>query len=251
MKPDPRPRLPESLSVLYRDAHYVAVYKPAGLLVHRSEIDRHETRFALQVVRDQLGRRVFPVHRLDKPTAGLLLFALSAEAARRLGPQFEGGGVRKRYRAVVRGWTDPESCIDHPLAEGLDRYTDALADPEAAPKAAVTAYRRLATCERPEPVGPHPSARYSLLELLPRHGRKHQIRRHLKHVFHPVLGDTTYGDGRHNALLRRWIACHRLLLVATDIEFTQPFTDEPVRIATEPDAQFQEAVRALGMNPSS
>ena len=114
----------EVCELLYRDDYLVAVNKPAGLLVHRSPIDRHETRFALQQVRDQLGQHVYPVHRLDKPTSGALLFALSSEVARLLSTQFANGAVRKEYLAVVRGFCPSEGTIDYPLKRELDRIAD-------------------------------------------------------------------------------------------------------------------------------
>ena len=113
----------EILPVIYRDDWLVAVHKPAGLLVHRSEIDRHETRFALQIVRDQLGQKVWSSHRLDKPTSGLLLLGLTPEAGRALSMAFEAQAVDKQYLAVVRGWPDAAGTIDHPLA----RIVDAMA----------------------------------------------------------------------------------------------------------------------------
>ena len=112
----------EILPVIYRDDWLVAVHKPAGLLVHRSEIDRHETRFALQIVRDQLGQKVWSSHRLDKPTSGLLLLGLTPEAGRALSMAFEAQAVDKQYLAVVRGWPDAAGTIDHPLARIVDAY---------------------------------------------------------------------------------------------------------------------------------
>lgn len=189
------------MDILYRDDTLVAVNKPAGLLVHRSAIDHHETRYALQIVRDQLGRRVYPVHRLDKPTSGILVFALDQDTARRMTKLFAEGAVEKTYLAVVRGYTDEAGTIDYALEEQLDRMTDnkALRDKPAQP--AVTHYRRLGIAELPFAVGRYPTARYSLLRVSPKTGRKHQIRRHMKHIFHPVVGDTSHGDGRHNAFL--------------------------------------------------
>ncbi|MCW8904143.1 pseudouridine synthase, partial [Sedimenticola sp.] len=162
------------LTILYRDEHYIAVDKPAGLLVHRTRISE-DTRFVLQTLRDQIGRRVYPVHRLDRPTSGVLVFGLDSDAARRLVQLFEQRQVRKRYLAVVRGYTAESDVIDYPLRE----------EGHKAPQAAVTGYRRLATVELPIAVGRYASARYSLLEVRPETGRMHQIRKHMKHIFHP------------------------------------------------------------------
>jgi len=234
------------LEILFRDADYIAINKPAGLLVHRSMIDRHETRFAMQLLRDQIGQHVFPVHRLDKPTSGVLLFALNRDAARQMGEQFTEGGVEKRYLAIVRGFTPEQDCIDYPLKEKLDKMTDAMADKNKAPQAAVTSYRRLAMAELPFPVGPYASCRYSLLELRPQTGRKHQLRRHMKHIFHPIVGDTTYGDGKHNAFFRQQFHLHRLMLAATGLVFQHPISGESIELTASLDTEFQQAFSALG-----
>ncbi|MGR9044067.1 MAG: tRNA pseudouridine(65) synthase TruC [Gammaproteobacteria bacterium] len=234
------------LNILYRDDYYVAIYKPAGLLVHRSNIDRHETRFAVQLLRDQLGCRVFPVHRLDKPTAGVLLFAFDAGSAKTMMELFIADKVAKTYLAVVRGYTESEGMIDYPLKERLDKMTDARALPDKPAQDAVTLYRRLATVELPIATGRYSSSRYSLLRLTPKTGRKHQLRRHLKHIFHPVVGDTTHGDGRHNTLFRDNFDCRRLLLAATALTFVHPITNEPVAINASLDEGFARIVAALG-----
>lgn len=234
------------MQILYLDDSLVAVHKPAGLLVHRSMIDRHETQFALQLVRDQLGRRVYPVHRLDKPTAGVLVFALSAEIARRMMAVLMDGGVGKTYHAVVRGHTQESGLIDYPLSEQLDKMTDAKADQDKGPQEAVTAYERLGTVELPHAVGRYPTSRYSLLRVMPKTGRKHQIRRHMKHIFHPIIGDTTHGDGRHNQFFREQFHCHRLLLACTGMAFTHPVTGVPLDIRAPLDEEFRRIVSELG-----
>lgn len=244
-KLDPARAAP-SMEILYQDEHLVAVNKPAGLLVHRSMIDRHETQFALQLVRDQLGRRVYPVHRLDKPTAGVLLFAMSAEVARQMMDVLMAGGVGKTYLAVVRGHTNERGNIDYPLAEQYDKMTDAMADKDKAPQEAITAYERLGTAELPFPVGRYATSRYSLLRVSPKTGRKHQIRRHMKHIYHPIVGDTTHGDGRHNQFFRERFACHRLMLAATGMVFTHPVSGTPVEIHAPLDDEFKRIICALG-----
>lgn len=234
------------MDIVYRDDWLVAVYKPAGMLVHRSKIDPRETKVAVQWLRDYLGQWVYPVHRLDKPVAGLLLMALSPEAARELGARFTEGSISKSYLAVVRGYTPASGSIDYPLREDLDIKTDARADPDKAAQHAITDYERLGSVELPLPVGRYPTARYSLLRVRPRTGRKHQIRRHLKHIFHPLVGDTTHGDGRHNLFFRQHFACARLLLVAQQLRFVHPFTRAQITLGTTPDAEFQSMLAALG-----
>lgn len=234
------------LEILYQDEQLVAVNKPSGLLVHRSAIDKRETRFALQMVRDRLGRRVYPVHRLDKPTSGVLLFALDQDTARRLTEQFTSGGVEKTYLAVVRGYTEAQAVIDYPLVEELDKMTDRLADPNKPAQPAVTAYCRLAAVELPFPVGPYATSRYSLLRVTPKTGRKHQIRRHMKHIFHPVVGDTTHGDGKHNRLFRDRYDCHRLLLSAAALRFTHPYSGQSLCIQAPLDETFTRILHEFG-----
>ena len=141
------------LDILYRDDCLVAINKPSGLLVHRSDIDRHETRFALQLLRDQIGQQVYPLHRLDKAASGVLLFALDADSARQVGLQFERSEVHKRYLAVVRGWPPDAGVIDHPLSRRFDTYGRKYpVDNRPASLPAVTEYRCLACVELPEAV---------------------------------------------------------------------------------------------------
>ena len=213
----------EQLKILLRDAHIVVIDKPPGLLVHRSEIDRHETRFAIQILRDQIGQRVWPAHRLDRGTSGVLLFGLSSEIASRLGKQFEAGTVEKRYLAVVRGHPPEHGSIDHPLRRQRDDYEFAGdRQQHEVPQSALTHYRRLAEVELPVAVDRYPSSRYALVELNPVTGRKHQLRRHLKHIAHPIIGDATHGKGRHNRFFAEHLDCHRLLLACTQLDFLHP-----------------------------
>ncbi|NOY44324.1 MAG: pseudouridylate synthase [Deltaproteobacteria bacterium] len=227
----PTPPLP----ILYQDDACVAVAKPAGLLVHPVPKIR-EKDSVLRRLREHLGRWVYPVHRLDRPTSGALVMALSPEAAQVLAGAFREGRVEKAYHAVVRGWTDPEGEIDRPLR---DKETGAV-------RPARTRYRRLATAELPIPVGPFPTARYSLLEVRPLTGRTHQIRRHLSGIAHPVVGDTVHGDGRHNRMFRERLGVPGLLLHARVLVFPSPATGEPVRVTAPFDERWRRALDALG-----
>ena len=217
-----------ALDILFRDDYLIAIDKPAGLLVHRSDIDRHETRFAVQLLRDQIGRRVQPVHRLDKGTSGVLLFAFDTETARSLGAQFERSEVHKTYRAVVRGWPPESGLIDHPLSRQYDDYGRTLQEAEAQP--ALTRYRRLATVELPDIVERYPTARYALVELQPLTGRRHQLRRHMKHIAHPIIGDATHGKGVHNRFFQTQFGCHRLLLTCVELDFRHPANGTAITI---------------------
>lgn len=231
------------LEILYQDDCLVAINKPAGLLVHRSMIDRHETQFAIQILRDQIGQRVYPVHRLDKPTSGVLLFALDPDTARLMGEIFVQRETEKQYLAVVRGYSAAAGVIDYPLKEQLDKMTDAKADQEKPAQPAITAYQRLKQVELPYAVGRYASARYSLLRLSPQTGRKHQLRRHMKHIFHPIVGDTSHGDGKHNTLFREQFDCHRLLLHAQCLGFMHPHFQKKVVLEAGLDEPFSAILR--------
>ncbi len=234
------------IEILYKDEHLIAVNKPSGLLVHRSMIDRHETKFALQIVRDQIGQYVYPIHRLDKPTSGVLLFTLSKEVARMMSEIFLSHETQKEYLAVVRGYTNEHDIIDYPLKEQLDKMTDAKALQNKEAQDAVTEYERLGIVEIPYAIGRYPVARYSLLRLRPKTGRKHQIRRHMKHIFHPIVGDTTHGRTEHNKLFREELQCHRLLLSATSLQFKHPVSKEQLNITAPLDETYQKIVDRFG-----
>lgn len=229
----------DAVRVLFADEHFVVVDKPAGLLVHRSTVDRREWRALLPLVRDLVGARVHAVHRLDKGTSGAVVFARNAEAAAALSLAFREDRVDKRYLAIVRGWVPAEVVVDHALADLADPRAD-LAGSE--PRAARTVVRPLAQAEMTFPVGRYATARYSLVECRPQSGRRHQIRRHLKHIRHPVVGDANYGDLRHNRFFREELGISRMLLANVEIGFVHPFTGEAVRVAAPLDATFQRVL---------
>lgn len=267
------------LDILYRDDWLVAIQKPSGLLVHRSPIAAHEERFAVQLLRDQIGRRVFPAHRLDRGTSGVLLFALERDVARTLAQRFETQVVDKRYLAIVRGHPAESGLIDHALVRRLDPMEirrgkgagarDALPEDVgerdetddgdtsdvakgnetavvAVAQPARTRFRRLATVELPHAVDRYPSSRYALVELFPETGRRHQLRRHLKHIAHPIIGDATYGKGRHNRLFQDLFGSHRLLLACTRLALDHPVTNAALEIVAPPAADFAGVASALG-----
>lgn len=220
----------EQLEIIYRDQWLVAINKPSALLVHRTNIDRHETRFALQLLRRQLKQKVYPVHRLDKPTSGVLLFALDAATARNLSDQFRYHRIEKTYLALVRGWTDDCGEIDYPLVDGPIKAAYAVQQNSDKPREALTRYRTLQRVELPIAVGRYATGRYSLVEARPATGRRHQLRRHFKHIFHPIIGDTTYGDSAHNRMFRNRFECQRLMLHAAELLCQHPATDERLRL---------------------
>ena len=228
------------LPVLYQGDLRVAVHKPAGLLVHRSPISRDRV-FLLQTLRNQLGRHVYPVHRLDRATSGVLLLALDSGTAQALAAQFEQGSVDKEYRALARGWVDDEGLIDHPVA---DQDGNGQAQP------AQTRYRCLQRVELPCAVDRYPSARYSLVSVTPLTGRRQQIRKHFKHISHHLIGDTTHGNGRHNRFFREHYGIHRLMLSAHRLCFTHPRSGERICLQALPEAEWERLFTAFGWEDS-
>ena len=224
----------------------VAINKPEGLLVHRSAIDRKTVDVAMTILRNQLHQWVYPVHRLDRPTSGVLLFSLGKSIARKLSLQFYEKSIQKTYLAVVRGYTEKAGVIDYPLKEKLDKKTDKKANPDKAKQDAVTRYRRLGTVELPLQVGPHPTSRYSLIQLNPETGRRHQLRRHLHHLHHPIIGDTNYGDSKHNRLFREHFSAHRLFLSAVQLIVNHPVSGQRIILNAPLDPVFKQVIKQFG-----
>ena len=231
----------QRLEVLYQDRDIVVINKPAGLLVHRSPIDRHETRFALQMLRNQLQARVYPAHRLDKPTSGVLLFGLSSEAARHLGEQFSRQEATKQYLAVVRGYCPDSGRIDHALRE-----EDLPNNRVAQSQAAISDYQRLAKHELNVKIETYPQSRYSLVRLWPKTGRRHQLRRHMKHISHPIIGDAKHGRGRHNRYFAAELGCPRLLLHSETLTIRHPVSGDEMRFKAPLDTHFQGLINRFG-----
>lgn len=240
------------VELLYQDEYLIAVHKPAGLLVHPSWIAPAKTPHLVGLLKQALGGiKIHPVHRLDRATSGVMLFALDPETTRRLQRQFVERDISKTYHCLVRGWAEDEGTIDHALKPVHDKIADARANPDKAPKEAVTHFRCVRRIELPIPVGRYPAARYSLIEARPKTGRKHQIRRHFKHALHPLVGDTRYGEGRHNRLFREHFDCHRLLLMATHLQFRHPYTDELLSISARPGPDVEQLFRRIGLLPAA
>jgi tRNA pseudouridine65 synthase len=224
------------LRILHQDEQIVAVDKPPGLLVHRTGLDAGETQFALQLLRDQLGRPVWPAHRLDKGTSGVLLFALDAETARILGQAFDAPDrVHKTYRAVVRGWPAAEGMVDHPLRRMED---DARAG-RTEVQDAQTRYHTLARYELPLPYGDFAVTRCALVELQPLTGRRHQLRRHMKHIAHPIIGDATHGKGPLNRAAAELLGLQRLWLHALRLALPHPVSGAPLCIEAPCDQTWE------------
>ncbi|PID42291.1 MAG: pseudouridylate synthase [Proteobacteria bacterium] len=236
----------ETLPVLYQDPDIVVIDKPSGLLVHKSLADRHENRYAMKILRNQLGQWVYPVHRLDKPTSGVLVFALSEHIARGLAEQFQSRQVRKTYLAVVRGRPPLGGIIDHPIRESAMFKNSVGKFERKMARESRTLFHRLATVELQVPVDRYPVTRYSLLACYPKTGRQHQIRRHLKHIAHPIIGDVRYGKGVHNRFFEREYQLKRLMLMAKRIEFVHPSSGKPVCVDAGLGNEFQKLIDAFG-----
>lgn len=216
------------LDILYLDDYLAIVHKPAGWLVHRTPLDKGETRFVLQTLRDQIGQHVWPVHRLDKGTSGVLVFALSADVARALGQAFETGeGLHKQYRAIVRGWPMAEGLIDH----ALKRMPDDMRSEREEVQLAQTRYETLRRGELPIEQGEFPSLRWAEVQLQPLTGRRHQLRRHMKHIAHPIIGDATHGKGPLNRAVADLIGLQRLWLHAASLALPHPVSGQLLRLA--------------------
>jgi len=226
-----------ALEILYRDTRCAVVNKPAGLMAHASALARGEEDFLLHRLRNQFQCKVHLVHRLDRATSGCLLLAFDSEAASALGKTFMSREVRKDYLAVCRGWPETSFNVDYPLDGGPGK-------PDK--KEAITDFRRIATAEIDEPSASHMTSRYALLQCTPVTGRFRQIRRHLKHVSHHLIGDTSHGDGRHNRAFRM-LGVHRMLLHAWRLRFPHPESGEMLTFTAPLDAEFCKALAVLGV----
>jgi tRNA pseudouridine65 synthase len=224
------------LRILYQDENLVAVDKPAGFHVHPPEDQTHrisKNTNTLALLRDQLGRYVYPIHRLDRATSGVVLFGLSGEFAGRIAQQFQDRTVKKTYFALVRGWSDPEGEVD----------TDLEGQP------AVTRFNKIYQMEIPKPLGRFSHSRYSLLEVSPLSGRLHQIRRHLRRISHPIVGDSIYGDGAHNKNMREWLGKRYLYLKAQRLEFDHPVLGQRMAITSPWNTEWHFLFDQMGICP--
>lgn len=224
-----------NLEILYQDEYLVAINKPHGLLVHRSSIAKEVEEFALQILRDQIGRNVSPIHRLDRKTSGVLLFALNGEVLKEASRAFAENKVRKTYVAIVRGFTGDQEVIDYPLKKDNGKLQEA-----------VTNYRTLRRAELDIPFGQHATSRYSLVEITPQTGRMHQIRKHFAHILHPIIGDRPYGCNKQNRHFKdRW-AMTTMLLHALQLELQHPVHHKLLSISAPFQPEFTRMARMMG-----
>ncbi|WP_342333244.1 pseudouridine synthase [Pedobacter sp. FW305-3-2-15-E-R2A2] len=223
------------LEIVYQDDHLIAINKPHGLLVHRSSIANDAKEFALQLLRDQVNRHVSPVHRLDRKTGGLLLFAFEKEVEIAMHQQFQNGEVQKKYLAVLRGYAPDSGEIDYPLAKENGTMQEAF-----------TAYVTLQRAELDVAFGKHPTSRYSLVEATPTTGRMHQLRRHFAHIFYPIIGDRKHGCNKQNKFFKEEWEMTTMLLHASELIFNHPVTKEQIHLKAGVQDEFQRTMNLMG-----
>ncbi|WP_396587048.1 pseudouridine synthase [Bermanella sp. R86510] len=227
-----------TLDILYQDQYLIAVNKPSGLLVHKSWVAKDAKIFALQLVRDLCGKHVFPVHRLDRPTSGVLLFAFSGELAQQVQAQWEH--AEKTYWAIVRGWLQQPVLVNHALKGMADYGQDTEIE-----QLAQTQFTPLGLSEIDAAIDRYPTSRFSWVEAQPKQGRTHQIRRHLKHLSHPIIGDARYGKGKYNRYIAEHYECPRLLLHARRLRIKHPITQELLSIEAPLEGAMDKLMNTL------
>lgn len=222
------------LEIIYHDDHLIAINKPHGLLVHRSKIANDATEFALQLLRDQIGRQVSPVHRLDRKTSGILLFAFEKEVEIAMHKQFQEGLVDKKYLAILRGYAPDELDIDYPLAKENGNMQQAF-----------TSFKTLQRTEIDVPFGKHQTSRYSFVEATPTTGRMHQLRRHFAHIFHPIIGDRKHGCNKQNRFFKAQFEMTTMLLHASELVFKHPVNGTEVKLNAKLHTEFNRMMELM------
>ncbi|QDW25286.1 pseudouridine synthase [Pedobacter sp. KBS0701] len=224
------------LEIIYQDENLIAINKPHGLLVHQSSIARDATEFALQMLRDQVGKQVSPVHRLDRKTSGILLFAFDKTSEIAMHQQFMNAETDKKYLAILRGYTPDAMDIDYPLAKENGTMQDAF-----------TSFKTLQKAEVEVALGQHPTSRYSLVEATPKTGRMHQLRRHFSHILHPIIGDRTHGCNKQNKFFKEQWEMTTMLLHASELEFIHPVTKEKIHLKAGLHDEFKRVMDFMKM----
>jgi len=222
------------LEIIYQDEHLIAINKPHGLLVHRSKIANDATEFALQLLRDQIGRQVSPVHRLDRKTSGILLFAFEKEVEIAMHKQFQEALVAKKYLAILRGYAPDQLDIDYPLAKENGNMQEAF-----------TSFVTLQRAEIAVPFGKHETSRYSLVEATPKTGRMHQLRRHFAHIFYPIIGDRKHGCNKQNKFFKEQFEMTTMLLHASELTFIHPVTGNEVKLTAKLHDEFVRVMKLM------
>lgn len=222
------------LEIVYQDEHIIAINKPHGLLVHRSKIANDATEFALQILRDQIGKHVSPVHRLDRKTSGLLLFAFEKDVEIAMHKQFQEGLVEKKYLAILRGYAPEQMVINYPLAKENGTMQEA-----------VTSFKTLQLAEIDVAFGKHATSRYSLVEAAPTTGRMHQLRRHFAHIFYPIIGDRKHGCNKQNRFFKEQFEMTTMLLHASELVFIHPVTGAKLKLTANLHDEFKRVMKLM------
>lgn len=222
------------LEIIFEDADLIAINKPHGLLVHKSQIAADASEFALQMLRDQIGKKVYPAHRLDRKTGGILLFSLNKEFDSAIQQLFAEQKIKKTYMAVVRGFTPDQESIDYPLKKENGTLQEAI-----------THFKTLKRFEIPLESGKHLTSRYSLIEVEPETGRMHQIRKHMAHIFHPILGDRPHGCNKQNKIWKNNFEMDTMMLHAIKLEFTHPKSLQKIEIQADLQPEFLRVLNIL------
>lgn len=219
------------LSILFEDEYLVAINKPAGILVHRTSIASEVLTSCLQILRNQIGQKVFPAHRLDRPTSGILLFAKQEKILPQLNNQFMDRSIQKHYWAVVRGIPEEKKAlINHDLPNIKSGKL----------QEAKSFYQVIGQSEIPlNSTGRYPTSRYSLVLVKPETGRTHQIRRHLAHIRHYIIGDKKHGDNKQNIFFKKEFGLENLLLHAIDLKFIHPITQKEIHLIAPIPSHFE------------
>ena len=226
------------LEILYQDEYIIAINKPSGLLVHKSFYARDAKVFAIQELRNQIGgQHVYPIHRLDRKTSGVLLFALDKEALKIMNDRFATREVEKKYLAILRGWSPDELTIDYDLTND-----------DGVKQNAITYFRRLQKAEIELEFNNHPTSRYSLVEAIPETGRMHQLRKHFKHILHPILGSRPHGCNKQNKLWLENFELKGMMLHAHQLVFNHPITNERITLNATINEEFSKVGEILSLD---
>lgn len=225
------------LSIFYQDENIVVIDKPPGFFVHRSSYDNTSSQIILPMLRNQIGQKVFPVHRLDRKTSGALVFALNPIAQRKYNQYFAEKMIKKEYLAIVRGYAEDEFVVDYSLTTERGENQPAR-----------TVFKTISRVEIPIPSSDrYTSSRYSLLKAFPETGRQHQIRRHLAHVRNPIVGDRPYGCSKQNRFFLSQWQTSRMFLHAWKLELPGLTHEHPIFIEVPPDPEFVTMLGILGL----
>jgi len=223
-----------NLEIIYQDKDLVAINKPHGLLVHRSSIAADASYFALQILRNQIGQHVFPIHRLDRKTSGILLFGLNSKIVQLVQKEFLNYSVEKKYMAIVRGFFPEKVKVDYALTNDRNKTQEAI-----------TFFQKIKQTELDIPFGKYLTSRYSLIEAIPKTGRQHQIRKHLNHLRHPIIGDRPHGCNKQNKLFKEKWNLTTMLLHAKELMFYHPILKKELHLTADYSPEFLQMKKIL------